>query len=158
VAVDDAHNFKQPGNPDVAGPGRGWVVVRAPRLEARPLVDAMERGDFYASTGVELSEYQADAQRIAIAVKATPFSKYRIQFLGKAGRLLREVAELKGSYDIRGDEGYVRTRVIESNGRMAWTQPIVARGRTGERSRGAMLFIGLGILGSLVYWRRSNAS
>src|SRR6185436_8391543 len=24
VAVDDAHNFKQPGNPDVAGPGRGW--------------------------------------------------------------------------------------------------------------------------------------
>ena len=37
IAVDDAHTFKQPGNPDVAGPGRGWIVVRAPRLEARVL-------------------------------------------------------------------------------------------------------------------------
>ena len=29
IAVDDAHTFKQPGNPAVAGPGRGWVMVRA---------------------------------------------------------------------------------------------------------------------------------
>ena len=60
IAVDDAHTFKAPGNPDVAGPGRGWVAVRAPRLEARALLDALERGDFYASTGVELSDYQRD--------------------------------------------------------------------------------------------------
>ena len=33
IAVDDAHMFKQPGNPSVSGPGRGWVTVRAPRLE-----------------------------------------------------------------------------------------------------------------------------
>ena len=26
IAVDDAHTFKAPGNPDVAGPGRGWVA------------------------------------------------------------------------------------------------------------------------------------
>ena len=59
IAVDDAHRFKEPGNPDVAGPGRGWVAVRAPRLDARALLDALERGDFYASTGVELTDYQA---------------------------------------------------------------------------------------------------
>ena len=40
IAVDDAHVFKQPGNPNVAGPGRGWVTVRAPRLEARALLTA----------------------------------------------------------------------------------------------------------------------
>ena len=38
IAVDDAHTFKEPGNPDVAGPGRGWVVVRSPRLEARAIL------------------------------------------------------------------------------------------------------------------------
>ena len=27
IAVDDAHNFKDPGNPAVAGPGRGWVMA-----------------------------------------------------------------------------------------------------------------------------------
>ena len=62
IAVDDAHTFKQPGKPDVAGPGRGWVVVRAPRLEARAILAAMERGDFYSSTGVELLEYDASAR------------------------------------------------------------------------------------------------
>ena len=125
IAVDDAHTFKQPGNPAVAGPGRGWVVVRAPRLEARALLEALERGDFYASTGVELSDYQSSAARITVAVKTTAFSKYRIQFIGKGGKMLREVTDPKASYDIRGDEGYVRARVLESNGQMAWMQPVV---------------------------------
>jgi hypothetical protein len=129
IAVDDAHAFKQPGNPDVPGPGRGWVVVRAPRLEARAIVDALERGDFYASTGVELADYQANVRQMTIAVKATPFSKYRIQFIGKNGRVLREVTEPTAVYDIRGDEGYVRARVIESNGRLAWCQPLVVQPR-----------------------------
>ena len=134
IAVDDAHVFKDPGNPDVAGPGRGWVAVRAARLEARSILQAMERGDFYASTGVELAEYDADAASVRIAVKPTAFSKYRIQFIGKGGRLLSERAESTAAYEIKGDEGYVRARVVESNGRMAWAQPMMVQKRaTGGR-------------------------
>jgi hypothetical protein len=124
IAVDDAHTFKDPGNPNVAGPGRGWVVVRAARLDARAVLDAMERGDFYASTGVELAEYEATAGAIRIAVRPTTFSKYRIQFIGNGGRLLSERAEPSATYTIKGDEGYVRARVLESNGQMAWAQPV----------------------------------
>jgi hypothetical protein len=127
VAVDDAHVFKQPGNPDVSGPGRGWIVVRAARLEARALLEAIERGDFYASTGVELADYTVSDSRMTVAVKATPFSKYRIQFVGKNGRVLRDVAEPAAAYEFQGDEGYVRARVLESNGRMAWCQPKMVR-------------------------------
>ncbi len=123
IAVDDAHVFKQPGNAAVAGPGRGWVMVRAPRLESRALLDAMERGDFYASTGVTLRDYSATRERIAVDVQVTGTSKYRIQFLGSGGRILSEVAAPKASYDIKGNEGYVRARVLESNGKMAWLQP-----------------------------------
>ena len=129
VAVDDAHIFKAPGNPDVAGPGRGWVVVRAARLDARALVDALERGDFYASTGVELTDVRATPRQITVAVNATPFSKYRIQFIGKGGRVLRDAPEPTATYEIRGDEGYVRARVLESNGRMAWVQPVMVSSR-----------------------------
>ena len=125
IAVDDAHTFQQPGNPDVAGPGRGWVAVRAARLEARAILAALERGDFYASTGVELADYRATATQVTVAVKATPFSKYRIQFIGRNGRVLRESTEPAATYEIRGDEGYVRARVLESNGRIAWCQPIM---------------------------------
>jgi hypothetical protein len=129
IAVDDAHTFKQPGNPNVPGPGRGWVVIRAPRLEPRGLLEALERGEFYASTGVELEDYQANALKITVKIKATAFSKYRIQFIGKGGRLLRDVTEPTATYDIRGDEGYVRARVLESNGRLAWCQPVLVQPR-----------------------------
>ena len=125
IAVDDAHTFKDPGNPNVAGPGRGWVMVRAPRLDTRALLEAMERGEFYASTGVEISDYETSATAIRISVKPTAFSKYRIQFVGRGGRVLSEQTQPSASYTIRGDEGYVRVRIIESNGRMAWMQPIV---------------------------------
>lgn len=155
IAVDDAHTFKQPGNPNVAGPGRGWVVVRAPRLEARALLEAMERGDFYASTGVELSDYQASPQRISVSVKATSYSKYRVQFIGKGGKLLSEIVEAKATYDVRGDEGYVRARVLESNGLMAWCQPVWVRTASkagAERSIG--LLAGLALIVGLVLTRR----
>lgn len=125
IAVDDAHVFKDPGNPAVAGPGRGWVMVRAPRLEARALVDALERGDFYASTGVTLADYQVTGEKMTVAVAATTFSKYRIQFIGSGGRLLREVADASAEYTFTGNEGYVRAKILESNGLVAWCQPVL---------------------------------
>jgi hypothetical protein len=129
IAVDDAHTFKQPGNPDVAGPGRGWVMVQADKLEPAALLEAMEQGRFYASTGVELADYRVTASSVTVAVKATAFSKYRIQFIGKGGRVLTESLEPKATYTFRGDEGYVRAKVVESNGRVAWTQPVMIPAR-----------------------------
>jgi hypothetical protein len=125
IAVDDAHHFKRPGDPAASGPGRGWVAVRAPLLEARAIVEAMENGDFYASTGVELLEYQATSTSISLKVRATNWSKYRIQFIGREGRLLAEQTEPAATYTFKGDEGYVRARILESNGYRAWTQPVM---------------------------------
>jgi hypothetical protein len=125
VAVDDAHTFKDPGNPNVAGPGRGWVVVRAARLDARVLIDSLERGDFYSSTGVQLQSLDITSTSMTIAVRPLPpSSKYRIQFIGRHGRVLSEALTTPATYTFKGDEGYVRARVIESNSRMAWIQPL----------------------------------
>jgi hypothetical protein len=124
IAVDDAHVFKEPGNPLVSGPGRAWVVVRSPRLEPRAILDAMERGDFYASTGVVLSDVQATPGSLSVSVTVESTSKYRIQFIGKGGRILQEATEPKATYSFVGDEGYVRAKVLESNGRAAWVQPV----------------------------------
>jgi hypothetical protein len=124
VAVDDAHHFKRPGDPLAAGPGRGWIYVRAERLEPRALVEAMERGDFYASTGVELSAYEATPKGITVTVKATTYSRYRVQFIGQSGKVLAEETTPVASYTFNGDEGYVRARILESNGYAAWAQPV----------------------------------
>jgi hypothetical protein len=124
IAVDDAHTFKQPGNPAVPLPGTGWVYVRAPRLDGRALVDALERGEFYASTGVELESIARSEQALTVAVQAQPASKYRIQFIGSEGRVLNESIASPATYTFTGGDGYVRARVIESNGKMAWVQPV----------------------------------
>jgi len=129
IADDDAHVFKQPGNPDVPGPGRAWVVVRAERLAVRPILEALERGDFYASTGVELNDYTVTDKAITIAIRQQISSKYRIQFIGAHGKVLSEADASPATYAFAGDERYVRAKILESNGRLAWTQPVFRQGR-----------------------------
>ena len=71
IAVDDAHHFKRPWDPTASRPGQGWVVVRAPRLEAREIVLALERGDFYASTGVTLKDVAVTATSLSVTIEPT---------------------------------------------------------------------------------------
>lgn len=120
VAVDDAHHWKTTLEADRALPGKGWVVVRTDRRNAKSILGALQRGDFYASTGVELEEVGPGR----VKVKEKNGARYRVQFIGAGGRLLRESDGISGRYTIRGNEGYVRARVIDSNGKMAWTQPV----------------------------------
>jgi hypothetical protein len=132
IAVDDAHYFKRPEDKTVPRPGTGWVYVRTPRLEPRAIVDALERGDFYASTGVELQALDVSPASIRVAVKQKQSSRYRVQFIGRHGRLLSEAIQSPATYTFKGDEGYVRAKVLESNGDVAWIQP-VAVGATSLR-------------------------
>jgi hypothetical protein len=89
-----------------------------------------------------LDDVRADGKSLSVKVKPDSWSKYRIQFIGKQGRILREVAEPTATYTIVGDEGYVRARVLESNGRYAWVQPImVTRSSVGAGAGIALLFV-----------------
>ncbi|MCC6316113.1 MAG: CehA/McbA family metallohydrolase [Gemmatimonadaceae bacterium] len=127
LATDDAHHFKRPWDPTASSPGKGWIWVRAARLGAREIVDAIERGDFYASTGVELSDISYAGGRMHVAVKPATSSKYRIRFIGRDGRVLKEVGDSTAEYRVTGNEGYVRAVVLESNGKRAWGQPVFVR-------------------------------
>jgi hypothetical protein len=141
IAADDAHAFQKLGLPNpMSAPGRGWIMVRAQAFTASAILAAMERGDFYATTGVELSDVRRDGQTVSVTVKPFSRSKYQVQFIGKGGRVLKDVpvdpvitartgplapTVQPVTYDITGDEGYVRVKVVESNGQVAWTQPVL---------------------------------
>jgi hypothetical protein len=62
--------------------------------------------------------------------------------------------EPQASYTIRGDEGYVRARVLESNGRRAWIQPVMLASPTPALPPVAWLLSGLVLFASLVQFRR----
>jgi hypothetical protein len=65
---------------------------------------------------------------MTITVREERSSKYRIQFIGRQGRVLSEATGSPATYTFTGDEGYVRAKVIESNGKLAWIQPVPVGG------------------------------
>lgn len=127
VASDDTHGVKQPGSRSAPYPGRGWVVVRASRLTPEEILGALERGDFYATTGVELSDIDRTPTALTVTVREQSFARYTVQFIGKGGRLLKTVESSPARYDLTGTEGYVRAKVLDSNGWIAWSQPVWIR-------------------------------
>jgi hypothetical protein len=139
VATDDSHYYHG-GN---VSPGRGWVMVRSEKLEADLLVEAMERGDFYASTGVVLERvmYDPKTRTHSVKVKADEGISYTMSFVGtrrstpeNPGEVFAVVEGGEGIYRLTGDELYVRAVVTSSRAHpnpsyedqreQAWTQPV----------------------------------
>lgn len=129
VASDDSHGFKDPWSHGVPRPGQAWIMVRADKLTRDNIMAAIRRGDFYASTGVELKDLVVNSKEIRVQVRTMDGSqtKYRIQFIGEGGRVLQDSIGDNASYRIRGTEKYVRARITDSNGRQAWTQPVFVK-------------------------------
>jgi hypothetical protein len=82
IGSDDAHCRHDASHaPNLRS---AWIVVRARELTAEAILAAMNRGDFYASTGVTLSkmEYDPKQRAMSVAVKAEPGVGYTIEFIG----------------------------------------------------------------------------
>lgn len=131
VGDDDAHHFKPQDADDyeLTRPGRSWIVVRADTLTAPAILASIRRGDFYASTGVTLSELAMSRGLVRLSMERPKDGDRRFvtEFIGRRGRVLATVPGLEAKYTVRGDEGYVRARVTDSNGRHAWTQAVMLR-------------------------------
>lgn len=141
LASDDAHHYFLGAN-GVAAPGRGWVVVRAEALTPDAITRALLEGDFYASTGVRLTDVRAGPRGLALSIAPEPGVTFTTRFVGtrragEVGAVLAEVGGLEPAYAFTGDELYVRAVVTSSrphpNGYLideperAWVQPVVPR-------------------------------
>lgn len=122
IAVDDSHHLKRPWDKNMAPPGKAWIVVRAEKLDEPSILDSLRRGDFYASTGVEIADYQISGKTITVSIAAKGQARYRTLFIGPNGRVLAETLTNPANFTVP-DGGYVRAKVIDSNGLTAWLQP-----------------------------------
>ena len=117
IACDDVHHYQQYGL-GTCNPGRGWVVVRSARLTADDIVRSMRDGQFYASSGVILSDLKLIPGAYKVTVQPSPGVRFRIQFIGAhrghAPQVFSESKGLEAVYHFRGDEVYVRADVISS--------------------------------------------
>lgn len=141
IGTDDAHDYHQMilGK---SNPFRGWIMVRTTHLTPESVIRAMEAGDFYASSGVTLTDVTRTGQTLALEIQAEPGVTYTTQFIGTrrgydpasqliesgpdsktlphrryskdVGAVLAEVKGTRASYTLTGDEIYVRAKIISS--------------------------------------------
>lgn len=134
LAVDDAHHYHGWAH-NLVNPGRGWIQVRSTVLSADSLIHAMETGDFYASTGVEVTDVRFTPDALQIEIQAENGVTYTTEFRGtrmpapdigtsiradtdptsiEVGALLARVNGSLARYEFTGNELYVRARVVSS--------------------------------------------
>ena len=130
VASDDAHDYddlaadRQAAGARVYPPGGGWVMVRAAR-SPEAIRAALERGDFYSSTGVTLERAEVLDGALDVAVAASSPGRHQIVFVGKGGAVLDRVEGRTAKFSLdRLSGGYLRAVVIRDDGAKAWIQPV----------------------------------
>lgn len=124
IAVDDAHHFQGEFAAERSNPGRGWIAVRAARLDAGEILRNLEAGQFYASTGVELADVVVTPSTLAVHIRQRGDFRYRTEFIGSGGRVLARSDANPAVFTLTGSEAYVRARVLDSGGGTAWVQPV----------------------------------
>ena len=81
LAVDDSHNYHE-ASTNKSNPGRGWIMVQAPDLTPPSLIAALEKGDFYASSGVVLRSVERSARGLRVEIEGEPGVSYVTTFFG----------------------------------------------------------------------------
>ncbi len=139
IATDDAHHYHVEG-PQSANTGRGWVMVETDSLTPSSLITALEAGEFYASTGVELKDMRSSNNNLSIVVEQEEGISYQISFIGckKGMTKPEEFLSVEGStasFEITDDILFVRCKIVSSKlhpnpiedliYESAWTQPVL---------------------------------
>lgn len=139
LATDDSHHYHKTGS-SWSNAGRGWVMVHADTLSPKSLINAMEDGKFYASTGVQLKAISNISNKLLVEVATEPGTTFTIDFIGclkgdTETRILKTVQGQKAKYKLPENLLFVRSKITSSKKQnnpiedliyeMAWTQPIL---------------------------------
>src|SRR5690606_30601860 len=139
LATDDSHHYHRKGS-QFSNAGRGWVMVQADSLSPAALIEAMENGHFYSSTGVTLKDLSFIDNKISIAVEPSLGVDYSIAFIGckngqKEATILQESEGVNAEFTLSSDINFVRAKITSTKKHpnpvenmiyeMAWTQPVV---------------------------------
>ncbi|WP_168194581.1 CehA/McbA family metallohydrolase domain-containing protein [Antarcticibacterium arcticum] len=139
LATDDSHHYHKFGS-KYSNAGRGWVMVKSDRLHPHSLIEAMEAGDFYSSTGVVLDNIRFENNILSVTIKAEEGVTYTTEFITahKDNSRAKSVKTVEGScasYTLPKDHLYVRAKItssklkenpyMEGDVEVAWTQPFL---------------------------------
>ena len=114
-------------------------MVQADTLSASSIIESLERGAYYASSGVTLSTLSTEDNEIEIEIAAEENISYEIIFMGcRKGKNeveeLRRIQGTKAQMRITDDYAFIRAKIVSDKRHqnpiediiyeMAWTQPV----------------------------------
>ena len=118
LASDDAHFYD--GSDDM----RGWIMVRAGKLSSCEILDALRRGDFYATQGPHLSAEIEDG-RLIIDTSPVSYIGTLSNLSWGRDRVVRGSSLTHHEYVINPNEKWVRVEVCDEHGKKAWSNIFV---------------------------------
>jgi len=124
LAADDAHDYRSEFSAKRSNPGTGWIMVRAHEFTPDAILNALEKGEFYATVGLVLQNITVTEKSYTVEIQQEDDMKYSTRFIGKNGKILKEVFGSPAVYTFVGDELYVRAKVLSTSGEFACTQPV----------------------------------
>jgi hypothetical protein len=139
IATDDSHNYHQRST-SLSNTGRGWVMVNSKKIETLSLIESMESGNFYSSSGIELKKVKRNNKRFIVEVEPNKGVNYEITFIGyrkddSQTQVLKTVKGNSASYIFNENDLFVRAKIssdeiktnpyVEGETTQAWTQPVI---------------------------------
>ena len=143
IATDDSHNYHTKSS-NHSNTGRGWVMVNSEKIEISSLIEAMESGDFYSSSGIFLKKVYNTESEFFIEMVPKKGIEYETIFMGyrEGSYEVEELKRVKGNfskYTFQKNDLFVRAKirsnelivnpVIVGETMQAWVQPIVVKGK-----------------------------
>ncbi len=122
TCADDNHNARPFDGPYCDSFG-GFVQINAEKLDYATVMDALQKGNFYASTGAQILSLVKDGDKVHI--KTAP-SK-RIFLLTRGRRCEKVIASenetvTEATFTLWDSDEYFRIRVEDEKGKRAYTQ------------------------------------
>jgi hypothetical protein len=100
--------------------GKAWTMIKAPKLDDKNIIEALENGCFYATKGPEINNYQMDGD-MKIKIECSSAKKIAFRTSGAGNGEDLRTAE----WDLSQKKPkWVRCEVTDKGGNTAWTNPI----------------------------------
>ena len=115
LATDDAHYY------DGTDDNSGWVMVKAETCSAPALMEALRKGDFYASRGPELYVTR-QGNRFVVDCSPCSYVAALSNLSWTGGRILRGEAVTHFEYECKETEKWLRIQCCDEQGNLAWSQ------------------------------------
>jgi predicted metal-dependent phosphoesterase TrpH len=115
-ACDDMHNAEF-----ACG---GYIMLKADKLSYEAVIQAIEEGNYYSSTGPEIYEFNINNGIAQIKCSEASEIRFMPDTIFGCNYVDKEGVMTTCEHQLMGNEKYLRVEVIDRHGKRAWTNPV----------------------------------